>query len=500
MSEKPESPSLLPAVPLPASPEPAASASASVPEHGLRISTVSQSKWDTATKRTVIVILLVGLVALLWISRPVIPMLAIAGVISYILSPLVDLLERVRVPRTISTIVLFLVLLVLIVLTPILLAPVLVNQLTTLNFDVQATAVRFLAWLGQTAYNLPESVEFLGLQIPLTGVSEQIETSLSEFQFIPTIAEILNYIQQLISTATNLVSSTAAISITVVGGLVQVVITFLVVFFISLYLTKDLPSIRAYIEGLFPQTYQSEWIDLLRRIGHIWQSFLRGQFLLSFTIFLVTWIVLTAIGMPGAFFLALLAGMLEILPNLGPTIATIPAVLVALIQGSDTLAAYGVNNFAFALITVAAYFIINQLENSILVPRIIGGMVNLHPIIVICGVIVGFQTAGILGALFAAPVLASMRIIGAYVHAKLLDYTPFLGQELPVRRKSSPVYRRTVTGEELAARPSAHKRPAPVHEDDSATPEPLLPAEEPPARTDRPAESNNSSQGKPSPA
>lgn len=498
MSEKPESLSLHPAAQPPAQPDPAAPALEHEP--GQRSPADSQSKWDTPTKRTVAVILLVGLVALLWISRSVIPLLAIAGIISYILSPLVDLLERVHVPRTVSTIVLFLVLLVLIILTPILLAPVLANQLTTLNFDVQSTAVQFLAWLGKTAYNLPQSVEVLGFQIPLTGVSEQIETSLSEFQFIPTIAEILNYIQQLISTATNLLSSTAAISITVVGGLVQVVITFLVVFFVSLYLTKDLPSIRAYVEGLFPQTYQSEWVDLLRRIGYIWQSFLRGQFLLSFTIFLVTWIVLTAIGMPGAFLLALLAGMLEVLPNLGPTIATIPAVLVALIQGSDTLAVYGVNNFAFALITVAAYFIINQLENSILVPRIIGGMVNLHPIVVICGVIVGFRTAGILGALFAAPVLASMRVIGAYVHAKLLDYTPFVGQDLPVRRQRPPVYRRTVTGEELAARSTAQPRPATVREESSAKPEPSVPAEEPPARTDRPAESSSSSQGKPSPA
>ncbi len=398
-----------------------------------RVAAPPASRWDQPTKRTVIVILLVAGVGLFWISRPVIPLLAISGIIAYILSPLVDLLERVRVPRAVSTILLFVLLLVLLVLTPILLAPVLVAQLASLNFDVQSTAVRSLAWLGQAVYTLPASVDVLGFTIPLTGVTEQIEAGLSGFRFIPTIAEILNYIQQLISTATNLVSSTAAISISVVGGLVQVIITFLVIFFVSLYITKDAPSIRAYVEGLVPSSYQSEWVDLLRRIGHIWQSFLRGQLALSLVIFVVTWAVLTAIGMPGALLLALLAGLLEIVPNLGPTIAAVPAVLIALIQGSDVLAAYGVNNFSFALITMAAYFIINQLENSILVPRIIGGSVNLHPIVVICGVIIGFQTAGILGALFAAPVLATMRIVGAYIHAKLLDYTPFLGQDLPSR-------------------------------------------------------------------
>lgn len=495
MSQTPESHAIPPSVELPAPSEPVSLAPMVDPD--LRVPAVGDSRWDLPTKRTVVVILLIAAVGLLWISRSVLPILVIAAIISYILSPLVDLLERVRVPRAVSTIVLFVLLLFLIVLTPILLAPVLVNQLVSLNFDVQATAVRFFAWLGRTVYNLPETVEVLGFQIPLTGVTEQIETGLSEFRFIPTIAEILNYIQQLISTATNLVSSTAAISISVVGGLVQAVITFLVLFFVSLYLTKDAPSIRAYVEGLVPQSYHSEWVDLLRRIGHIWQSFLRGQILLSLVIFLVTWGVLTAIGMPGALLLAIVAGMLEIIPNLGPTIATIPAVIIALIQGSDTLAVYGINNFGFALITVAAYFIINQLENSILVPRIIGGFVNLHPIVVICGVMVGFQTAGILGALFAAPVLASMRVLGAYIHAKLLDYKPFLGHELPERRRRPAEYRRTVTGEELAAQP----RPAVAQRNAAPTPPGEADEEETPQSRERQMEAESSSvQEKSSPA
>lgn len=309
----------------------------------------SSAAWDQATKRTVVVILLVVMALVLWVSRPVIPLLVIAGVLAYFLSPIVDLAERIRIPRTISTIVLYLVLLVALILTPILLIPVLGAQLASLNFDVPSTAFRFFAWVGDTVNNLPDTVEFLGFEVQISGLIDQIEEGYQEFTFIPTLAEILNYFQQLISTATNLVSSTAAIGVSLVGSIVQVFVTTVVIFFLSLYLTKDAPKIRAYVEGLVPQSYQSEWIDLLRRMGYIWQAFFRGQLLLGLVVGTITWLALELAGMPGALILGILAGVLEIIPTLGPILAMIPAVIIALIQGSTVLAEYGVNNFGFAL-------------------------------------------------------------------------------------------------------------------------------------------------------
>ncbi len=305
--------------------------------------------------------------------------------------------------------------------------------------------------------NLPDVWEVFGYSVPLSGFTDQIEENIRNFAFIPTLAEILGYFQQLISTATNVVSSTAAFGVSVVGGIVQVIVTFLLVFFLSLYMTKDSPSIRRYIEGLFPRNYQSEWIDLLRRMGYIWQSFFRGQLILCLVIGFTTWLALEMAGMPGALLLGIVAGTLEIIPTLGPTLSMIPAVIIALIQGSTVLNAYGVNNFGFAMITLAIYFIIQQLENYILVPRIIGRGVNLHPIVVLCGVGIGFNLFGILGALFAAPVLASLRVMGGYIHAKLLDYPPFQNQPIPPDQRSSTVYRRTVRGEDLP--PSTRSRP-----------------------------------------
>jgi predicted PurR-regulated permease PerM len=412
------------------------------------------SQWDLATKRTVVVILLVATVAVIWISRQVIPLLVIAGIIAYILNPIVDLMERLRIPRAVSTLAVYLILVVGLILTPFLVAPILVAQLASLTFDVPTTATQLWAWLGEAITNLPSRIEVLGFELPIEGLTQQIDANLRDFTFIPTLAEILNYIQQLISTATNVMSSTAAIGFSVVGGIFNALIAVLVVFFLSLYLTKDAPKIRAYVESLFPQSYQSEWVDLLRRMGYIWQAFFRGQILLCVIIGVATGVALDLAGMPGALVLGILAALLEVIPNIGPIIAMIPAVIIALIQGSTVLGEYGVNNFGFALITVAIYFIIQQLEAYILVPRIIGGNVRLHPVVVVAGVAIGYNVAGIAGAFFAAPVIATCRVLGGYIHAKLLDYPPFINQPLRPRKPRRPfTYRRTVTGDELAARP-----------------------------------------------
>ena len=74
---------------------------------------------------------------------------------------------------------------------------------------------------------------------------------------------------------------------------------------------------------------------------------------------------------------------------------------------------------------IGLYVVIQQLENNILVPRIIGRSLNQHPLVVIIGAIAGASLAGVLGMFLAAPTLASLRIVGDYVHCKLLDLEPF---------------------------------------------------------------------------
>jgi hypothetical protein len=117
-----------------------------------------------------------------------------------------------------------------------------------------------------------------------------------------------------------------------------------------------------------------------------------------------------------------------LVPNLGPLLATIPAVLIALLQGSSYLP---ISNSWFAVIVLVFYVIVQNLENAFIVPRVLGDAVKVHPLIILAGVLVGAASAGVLGIFLAAPVIASLREILVYLYRKVLNLDPFDPPEPP---------------------------------------------------------------------
>ena len=155
-------------------------------------------------------------------------------------------------------------------------------------------------------------------------------------------------------------------------------------------------------------------IAILARVGGRW---VRGQLLLGVAIFLATVVGLlglTAIGFSefGSFtlVLALIAGVLEWFPIIGPIVAAVPAILVGIsISPTAAIAAAGL------------YLAIQQLENNLLVPKILGDAVELHPAVLIVALVVGGALFGIGGAILAAPVVAAARDLYRYTFARLSD-------------------------------------------------------------------------------
>jgi len=99
---------------------------------------------------------------------------------------------------------------------------------------------------------------------------------------------------------------------------------------------------------------------------------------------LLTWLLNVILGTPQAILLGLLAGLLEVVPSLGPIIATTPAAILALIFGSSVFT--GLNPWVFMLIVILGYVLLQAIENQVLVPKILGNAVNLPPLIVLVGV------------------------------------------------------------------------------------------------------------------
>ncbi len=140
----------------------------------------------------------------------------------------------------------------------------------------------------------------------------------------------------------------------------------------------------------------------------------------------VIFIIITLLG------LGILAGVLEFLPIIGPLVSAGVAILVALFQDSNWL---GLTPLYYAVAVAVVMLVIQQLENNLLVPRIVGGALDLHELLVMSSVIMGASLAGILGAVLAAPVVASIRLFGSYAWRKLLDLPPFPEEEPPPKPK-----------------------------------------------------------------
>ena len=110
--------------------------------------------------------------------------------------------------------------------------------------------------------------------------------------------------------------------------------------------------------------------------------------------------------------------------------------LVALFQDSNR---FGLDPLYFGLLVLGVMFLIQQVENNLLVPRIVGSALNLHPLEVMISVLMGASLAGILGAILAAPVLATIKLLGAYAWRKMLDLPPFADEEeRPTQTEESP--------------------------------------------------------------
>jgi predicted PurR-regulated permease PerM len=377
-----------------------------------------RTEWSETTKRTVAVAgVLIGALVL-YISRSVIPYIILAAILAFLLSPVVGFFQKwLRMPRWLAVILAYILLLIAITLLPFIFVPAAIEAARDINIDVVAVLKGTIAWLRQSLASV-QHVELLGFKVDLSPVVDPALKTLTgdlPQALIPSLGQIINTIPPVVNLASGLAS-------TVVTTVLSTILAFLFTLVYSIFLSLDLPRFGDAFLELVPAPHRAEYAHLGKLIGRVWAAYFRGQVTLCLIIAVVTAIGNTALGLPGAPVLAVIAGLLEVLPNLGPVMAAIPAILIALLQGSSVLP---VSNLVFALIVILFYIIVQQLENNIIVPRVIGQAVDVHPVLVMAGVIVGASVAGILGVFMAAPIIATGRVLAQYAYNKILGRPPF---------------------------------------------------------------------------
>ena len=200
----------------------------------------------------------------------------------------------------------------------------------------------------------------------------------------------------LTTSMTQLIGTLAAVPFQVLGFLFGVVSVLVIGFFWMSATERLNRSVIALLPPKRAAAARSLAAELSQRAG----GWVRGQVILMVFIGTVTFVGLFALGLPYPVALATWASLMEIIPIIGPFLGAIPAILVAL-----TISPW------LALATAILYVIIQQLENNILVPKVMERAVGLHPILVMVGVLAGGVLYGILGIVIAVPLVAAMQVL-----------------------------------------------------------------------------------------
>ncbi len=379
-------------------------------------------QWGLPARLTAAILLIIFFIYLLYLMGSVLQSLIIAALIAFMLSPWIRYLnETLYLPKLLAVIIAHILLIIFIVLMPLLVVPSLIDAFRTIDVNVVTLAEQMRDWAKEMLMQY-RVIEVRGMQTdlspfvdPVLEVLEGIHLS----RFIPSLDRIVAAIPLTVEITWGVASG-------FLGRVFSGLFAFSLTILCSIYLCYGIEGYLKSLSNLLPTVHRPELTELGRRLRDIWNDYFRGQLNLGIIIGLLTWITGTLIGLPGAFALGVIAGVLEILPGIGPFLAAVPAVIMALVQGSDVLS---VSNLTFMLIVLAQYIIIQQLENNLIVPKILGEAVELDPLVVMVGVIVGAGVGGILGALIAAPTIASWRTIILYTYAKILGEDPFPPEE-----------------------------------------------------------------------
>jgi predicted PurR-regulated permease PerM len=376
------------------------------------------TEWSYSTKRLVVIGLILLGILILYLSRAIITSLVLAGILAFLLNPIIKLLMlRLRMPRWLAVLLCYLLLLIALLLTPLLLTPAVVHAIQDIDIDFVTLWDNTVSRLQQFLQGI-RYIEVLGFQVDLSTTIDPILDMLSGVVpegMTPSLENIFSSIPSVFQLATGVASTVVS---TVLTGAIAIGITLI----FSIYMSLDLPHIHQSLLNLVPMPHRPEYAALVTRIQDVWNAYLRGQVLLMLIVGAMTFAGNLVLGMPGALLLGIAAGLLEVLPNVGPVLAAIPALAVALLQGSTVLP---VSNVAFAVIIAVFYIIVQQIENNLIVPRVIGDAIEVHPILVMAGVITGATIGGLFGALIAAPLLATLRVLSQFVYSKLLGQPPF---------------------------------------------------------------------------
>ena len=356
-------------------------------------------KWSKEVRIIAFIFAIIFIIALLWFFRGAISPLVISALIAYVLSPIVDFINRrTRLSHAVSVFLVYVIAILLLAAIPATLTPVVVNQVQGMNIDLPTLVQRYDEMVASPIYVL--------------------QWTISLDQILPTIPEIpSNYIDPIAEYSLHFVEIVSKNILWVMVSLVTIY-----------YLMLDGYKLPGWIIRIVPKDYRPDADHLLKQLRQVWADYLRSQLAFMFVVGLVDSIVWLAIGLPGAVFLGFLTGLTSFVHEIGAIVSGILSVGVALLMGSNFLP---ISNFWFAVLVLILYLILTAIKNVWIRPIIVGRHVHLHSGVVFVIILAALMFYGALAAFIAVPVFVSILVIGRYLRRRILGLPPFAEGEDP---------------------------------------------------------------------
>jgi predicted PurR-regulated permease PerM len=306
--------------------------------------------------------------------RAVLTPFIVAVIISYVLNPVVVLLNQRKVPRTIAVLLIYSVFIASLTVVIINVIPMFMKQLEELNEHLPQLVMRVQSLLENVNQSqfVPYSVRN-GINHSLVKLETGISTTIS------------NYMNQ-------------------IGTTINMLFIVFIVPFLAFYMLKDFQLIEKAAIAIVPKTHRKQTIKLLVDIDTALGNYIRGQLLVCVIIGGLAYIGYWFIGMPYPLLLASVVAVFNIIPYLGPFFGAAPAILMA-----STV------SLKMMLIVALLNFCIQVLEGNVISPQVVGRSLHMHPLFIIFALLVGGEVAGILGLILAVPFFAALKVVVQHV-------------------------------------------------------------------------------------
>jgi predicted PurR-regulated permease PerM len=353
--------------------------------------------WGTTTKLVIGLTLVAIFAGVFLYFRSVVSLVILAFIITYLLQPLVVLLsERTKMSWRLSTTLVFLIFVIL-----------LMGLLTGAGLAIAQQVSGLVRLLEELTADLPKLADDLTAYLEQFGAGNFIDLN-------DLANRLLEAVQPLLGQAGSLVGSIATGAATGIGRTVFVVL-------VSYFILSEAQKVGEVSPINIPD-YDYDITRMSRQLKGIWASFFRGQIIIFVLVFFVYLAIYSALGVRFSIALAALTGLAVFIPYVGIWVTSIVLVLVTFFQPSNY---FGFQPWQYSAMILGITLVVNFTFDNYISPRFFGRTLDIHPAAVVLSALFMASLLGLVGIFLAAPVVATVKVVGLYVFRKMVDLDPW---------------------------------------------------------------------------